>query len=436
MFTAVAILLVFLLIAGLMMAGKLPTVIALPILAVAIAFIAGVPFSGENGIMTTVFDDGAAKMVNAMVALMLGAWLGQLMNHTGVSKTIIRTAAELGGDRPFLVTILLAAASTVIYTTVSGLGGVIMVATITLPIMLSVGVPAVTAVIVFLFSYAGGLAINLTNWAYFTSVTGVELETVKPFAYTMLGLTAAATLLYTVVAFKRQGLKFAWAAPSQAPADEVFDADFQKAPVAALFTPLVPLVLVMGFKWSINTAFVVGMLYCFLTVWLLSKDRRRNLSRLVGLTTRSGIDGMNDSAIAILIFVGIGMLSGSLTNPVVSEAIKDPLAAVVPSSPWGYLAFFALLAPLALYRGPMNIWGLGGGVASLIVSLNILPAPAVMTAFTSAERVQVLADPTNTHSVWLANYAGTDVMTILKKILPWAWALAVIGVGVSTFLWF
>lgn len=33
------------------------------------------------------------------MATIFGAWLGQLMNKTGVTENIIKKSAELGGDR-------------------------------------------------------------------------------------------------------------------------------------------------------------------------------------------------------------------------------------------------------------------------------------------------------------------------------------------------
>ena len=120
------------------------------------------------------------------------------MNHVGISKTIIKTAAELGGDRPFLVTIFVCIAIALLYTTVSGLGAVIMAATIALPILISVGVPKIMAGCIFLFSYAIGLAINLANWTYFTSVTGIDYATVQTFSFILLGLTALTTLVFVI----------------------------------------------------------------------------------------------------------------------------------------------------------------------------------------------------------------------------------------------
>jgi uncharacterized membrane protein len=104
-----------------------------------------------------------------------------------------------------------------------------------------------------------------------------------------------------------------------------------------------------------------------------------------------------------------------------------------------FLLFFAVLSPLALYRGPLNVWGIGAGIATLVASMNIVSAPIVLCCFIACERMQVIADPTNSHSVWLANYVGTDTMTLLKKVFFYVWALcalSVAAVGVlSTFLW-
>ncbi|MDI3312152.1 MAG: C4-dicarboxylate ABC transporter, partial [Thermoanaerobacterium sp.] len=94
---AILILVLFLIIAGLMVTRKLPTLIALPILAIGIALIAGVPLKMvdpktkvDMGLLAYVIDGGAIKLAAAYVAVMFGAWLGQIMNQTGISKSIVK----------------------------------------------------------------------------------------------------------------------------------------------------------------------------------------------------------------------------------------------------------------------------------------------------------------------------------------------------------
>ncbi|MCL1799645.1 MAG: hypothetical protein FWG23_07925, partial [Eggerthellaceae bacterium] len=158
MVQAVFIIGFFLLIAALMITRKIPTFIAMIILGIGIALIAGVPLVGKNeegtqiGVLHVVLETGVSRMGAAISSILIGAWLGKMVTNTGVSKAIILKAAEFGGDRPLIVALAVMAAVTLLYTTVTGLGVLIMVGTIALPILLSVGIPAASACCMFLFA--------------------------------------------------------------------------------------------------------------------------------------------------------------------------------------------------------------------------------------------------------------------------------------------
>jgi H+/gluconate symporter-like permease len=425
----VLILVLFLAIAVLMITRKLPTLIALPILAIGIAVIAGVPLKMvdpktkvDNGLLAYVIEGGAIKLAAAYVAVMFGAWLGQIMNQTGISKSIVKTAAELGGDRPFIITILVAAAIALLFTTVGGLGAVIMIGSITIPILMSVGVAPMTAIAVFLFGMAIGLELNMGNWAFYITATGVTLEQVRNFALVLMVLTAITALVFIIIEFKRQGLKFAWAQAN----DEEIE---QKANSLALLTPLIPILFVLVFKWSIISSFMVGIVYSVITT-------QKSVKNALNTLTKTAYDGIADSAPAVLLMIGIGMLLNAVMHPMVAKSLEPILKSIIPSSRISYIIFFSLLAPLALYRGPLNLWGLGSGIAGLIIGLKLLPPTAVMGAFLSTERIQVIGDPTNTHNVWLSNYAGVDVNKLLLKLLPYIWVLAIAGVVTASIMFF
>ena len=421
MFTGIAMLVLLLVIAVLMFMRKLPTIIALPILAISLALIAGVPLVGKSadgkteiGILANIIEAGATRMASAYVAVIFGAWLGQIMNQTGIAKRIIKLAAELGGDRPMWIAIAVVAALTFLFTTMSGLGSVIMLGTIVIPILVSVGIPPLLAGCTFFWGMASGLAINVTNWAAYMKATGVSQDQVYPYALTVMALTVVTGLIFLFVEFKRAGVKAFWAAPTAKPA-----ADEVKVNLLALLTPIVPLILVLALKWTILPALLAGILYALMTTY-------RGWNATINLLTKSAFDGVTDAAPAVILMIGIGMVLNAVFHPNVSAAIGPMLKAVVPTSLVGYILFFALLAPLALYRGPLNMFGLGAGVAGLMISLKLLPAPAVMSALLATERMQVIGDPTNSHNVWMAGYTSTDVNAITLKLLPWLWGLAAV----------
>ncbi|MDI3548472.1 MAG: hypothetical protein PWR10_2124 [Halanaerobiales bacterium] len=425
MTSAILIIVLFVILALLMLTRKLPTLLAIPLMAIGIAIIAGIPLGGEQGILSNIIQGGVTRLATAYVAVIFGAWLSQIMTQTGISKSIIKFAAELGGDRPLLITLLLAIAIAILFTTIGGLGAFIMVGSIALPIMLSLGLPPVSAASIFLFAFGVGITINLGNWAFYVDATGVPLEVVKTFALSLAGVTAVLTFVFILIEFKKAGIRKHWVKPELNNQAEVRD---EKVPKLALFTPIVPLLFVLVFNWPIVPSFIAGLIFAMITL-------HKSFAETVNIITKSAYDGISDVAPVIVLMMGIGMLLKTVFHPQVSAIMEPFLNAVIPSSTIGYILFFSLLAPLALYRGPLNMWGLGSGIVGLIISLGLLPAPAAMSALLATERVQAIGDPTNTHNVWLANYVGVSVNDILKKLLGYIWVLAAIGVIIAAVLY-
>ena len=426
------IIVAFVIIAALLMTKKIPTLLALPLMAVVICVIAGVPAVGTNadgaaiGWLQTVLEAGTVRMGAAIMAVIFGAWLGELMNKTGVTETIIKKSAELGGDRPLIVTLIMSAAVAVLFTTLNGLGSIIMVGSIVLPILISVGVPAMSAACIFLMAFTCGLTFNIANWKSFSGIFSLEIPQIQSFAIYMLVATVIATLILIVVEFKKNGVKFAFSAPVEETESKQVTG---VRGTLAMLTPIIPILLVAVFKFPVCPAFIAGI------IWILIFTSK-SFSKAMNLLVKTCYDGITNSAPAVILMIGIGILYLAVTHSMVKEVLNPFLLAVVPQGKIGYIIFFSLLAPLALYRGPMNLFGLGSGIAALVIGLNTLSPLAVMAAFLAAERIQGCGDPTNTQNVWTANFCEVDVNGITKKLLPYLWAVAVVGVVIGAVLYF
>ncbi|MDR0584245.1 MAG: C4-dicarboxylate ABC transporter [Treponema sp.] len=442
MIQGIVIIVVFFILAVLMIRRKIPTFVALLLMAIVTCVVSGVPFMGKDadgreiGWLQTIIEAGSIRMASAIVASIFGGWLGQLMNRTGVTETIIKKSAELGGDRPLVVSVILMAANAILFTTLSGLGSVIMVGSIFLPILISVGVPAVTASCLFLMSFNIGLTFNMTNWQTFRSIFGLELAQIQQFMTYMLVTTLALTIAFLLVEYFRNGRKFAFAAPIDgADPSRGGNPGEDTRPIKgvsgflAMLSPVIPILLVVLFKVPINPAFIVGI------IWILVFTAK-SFGKAMNMLIKAAYDGIASIAPAVLLFIGIGILFLAVTNPLVKEILNPFMLVIVPSGRIAFIVFFALLAPLSLYRGPLNLFGLGSGIAALIIGLGTLNPLAVMGAFLSSERIQGAGDPTNTHNVWTANFTGIDVNLITKKTLPYLWAIAIIGVIITGAVYF
>ncbi|MGN7360520.1 citrate transporter [Paenibacillus sp. SAF-054] len=424
-FQAIGILLVFLVFVGLMMARKLPTILALPCMAILFAIIAGVPWMSNNpdvtSIAKTILAGGSMKLSGAIAGLVFGAWFGQILNKVGITKSIIRKAAELAGDKPVLIAILFFITASIIFSAAGGLGMVILVGTIVIPIMLTAGISQFVASIVVLLAVGVGALFNVSNWAVYVDVLGLSVDKIANYTLVVALPLIVVSLIMIVFYIKRDGKgRKAWAMPAATPGDN------KKVPTISLISPLVPVALVFIFKIDIVPAVIVGAIVTILLTWP---------KRPIHILSSAMVEGIQDVAGAMGLMIGIGILLSSVMSPQVSAVISPLIESVLPGNPVMYILFFTILSPLAIYRGPLNVWGLGSGIAALFVSAGMTPV-AAMLALRAVSNVQAVSDPTNSHNVWVADFTKSDINEILKKTLPWTMASVLISLIFGAFMVF
>ena len=80
------------------------------------------------------------------------------------------------------------------------------------------------------------------------------------------------------------------------------------------------------------------------------------------------IEGIKDVAAVIGLMIGIGILLNGVTAVATTALIQPLVTAIIPKTAVGYVLLFAILSPLALYRGPLNMYGLGSGLATIMLA--------------------------------------------------------------------
>lgn len=402
--TAALLLVTFTAFATLMFLRRLPALLAVPAMAVVVAAIVRAPF---DTVMAHVLGDGAVRLAPAYVAVCAGAMLGRVMLRTGIAEDVIGRAAEFGGERPMVVAAGLMAVTALLFTSLTGLGAVIMVGSLVLPIMMSLGVPRKLTATLFLLAYATGFIFNIALWRLYRELLQVAPDAALPpelprFASGLAVVMVVVVTAYAAWAARRAPELRLWAAEPTRPAR-------RRLPPLSYLTPLVPLVLYVGFGWRELPAFLAGALY-----GVLLTQPARTVQTLVA----SLLDGIADAAPAAALMAGIGMLLNALTLPAVRDALAPTVMRLPVGQPSTYVLFFGLLSPLALYRGPLNLYGVGIGVYALMFSAGVLPALALLAAIMSVVQVQNVCDPTNTHNVWVASYTGVRVEALTVATLP------------------
>lgn len=422
--SGILILITFFIFAGLMVTKKLPTILALPLMAFVIAIIAGMPF---KAMINNIIIGGSTKLASSIAVVVFGAMFARVIMKTGISDAIIKKAAELAGDKPLPIAIILTAAIAFVFLGMNGLGAIIMIGSIALPIMTSVGIKPVVAGSLMLLGMQTGLAANAGNYGTHIGIFGGAVVT--SYYIPALLISAVVTLVFIIVNVKPNKERSPWALPNT---NAVKNSD-NRIPGIALITPIIPLVVIIilkniyGFgaadKGMIDAvgSSIFGFIIASLCAVLLTKPKKT-----IDIFSSALVEGIQDVAGVIFLFFGIGMLVVVVTNPLVSAVLNPMIKAIIPSSKLGFLLLFVILSPLALYRGPLNMFGMGAGIAAVIIALKILPIPVVAGAFVAVQYIQAISDPTNSQNVWIADYLKDETTSLLKKTIPYSWAMAIL----------
>jgi hypothetical protein len=462
MLVGILCLVVFVAMAALMYSRRLSALLALPLMAVALAMIGGVP---SQDIVNDVIAKGALKLNATYTTTMFGAMLAELLNRLGVAKSLVRWVAEFAGDNPFWLGLALTAVTSLLFSTLGGLGAVIMVGTITLPVMLSLGISSITAGSLFLFGISLGGMFNIAGWQLYMDVLDIAKDQIIAFVVPFAEIVSLLIVLFLAIELKQRknlkhaALAFVVLAGAFLSASQIMQSHnavatptisrnsiilvagvtvalffwaihrlHQKAtdtPSFVLLTPLIPLILVLLYHWEFIPAFVAGFVFAALGAWKQGSINELN---------RAIIDGVASVIPAVVLMIGIGMLITAVRHPNVANAIAPILTAVIPTRPFKYVIIFTLIAPLSLYRGPLSVWGMGSGIVALMQKATALSSKGIMGMLLSVGQIQGICDPTNTHNIWIATYLGTDTQALLRKTIPYAWLAAAAGLCLSVYL--
>jgi hypothetical protein len=403
----VLILVVFLAFAALMYLRIVPAILALPVMAAVMGIVALVPLPQLGTAMVA----GSASLAPVIVTVIFGALLGRVTLDTGIARALVNLAAEYGGENPFVLSMVLCAVVALLFVTFAGLGAIIMVGSIVLPIMMTTGVPRKVASTLFLMAFGLGYIFNITNWKFYTTTFGVTQGQLTWYSVALALVDLLALVVYAAISFRRERDYATWAVRAETP-------ETPGIPAWALIAPILPIVLYFVFKIDPVLAFGISAIYAALAT------RPREIVKVL---VAAAIRGVEDVAPAVILFIGIGMLLALTKTPQFADALKPIVASGWAHNPIAFVLIFGILSPLALYRGPLNPFGVGIAIFTVLLTSGAVPPVILVAAIMAVVQVQNVCDPTNTANVWVANFTGTPIDEITKRTLPYQAGVAIVG---------
>ena len=428
MLVGIIILVVYFAMAALMISKKLSTFLALSLMAFAFSIISGEPIMGKFGLLTYVIPTGASALASTMLLVVFACWLGKIMEHTGVTKTIIKKAAEFGGDKPLVTTFAICVACSLLFTVLNGTGAVALVGTIALPILLSVGLPPVVAASAYLATYGIGSLFNPVTIGVYMALTKATQDTTIIASVALASVAIVSLVAYILFTYFRHGRKFAFAAPiDDKPATVDAGADELVHGFRGFLACMTPVVVIaIPFIVSINLmiTLLAGVVWICIFTW------KGGWSKFMFMMSHAVVEGWEMAAPTCSLMIAVGFLVTQLGTQSMVNIVKPAAAAILPTSALGLIIFIAICAPLALYRGVFNPWGMGAGLAAVFLAGGAFSLPVYYAFFFVGGRWCNVHDPSSTQCIWSANFAGTDMVTVMKHQFVWDWTLAIIGAAI------
>lgn len=374
-------------------------------------------------IANTVLQKGADAYGATAVLVIIGSWFGRVLVETGIAGSIIRRTVELGGDRPAVTTILLSLVVALIFTSTFGVGAVIAIGVIALPILMSLGVPKRLAVSSYVMSVGAGMYLNRT---LFAQMQLIFKELKFDDAWIVFGAIAMAVqfvfIVIMILFYTRSGSQVrTWAAPA-APSGSHHISMF------AMLVPIVPVLMSIVFKWTP----VPGLFLAVILAFLLTGNMK-SFTKLGNMIQKTLQDGVSDIATLLGLLLVLAMFNPAATKAV--DVVKQIIGGTIQINPWTVALMVGVCAPLALFRGPLMVWGVGAATATVLTGIFDFPvAVALPLIYVPTISMAISCCPTQSWNMWTAGYMKLEIGTFIKTGVPFGWVVVFINIIIAMFL--
>ena len=150
-----------------------------------------------------------------------------------------------------------------------------------------------------------------------------------------------------------------------------------------------------------------------------------DIVRTLKISKKTLYDGIADSGLLIGMLYSVNIFQAAAKQ--VSPILQSLLGGVIPTSPMVLLIGFCVLAPLALFRGPLMIWGSGIALLSILQAMGIFNESFLFALFLIPPvAIVASACPTQSWTMWGLSYTKLEPKQYVKTNLPWAWVILII----------
>ncbi len=372
-----------------------------------------VPF---DQVVQKVIADPALNYGPTIIYIVFGSWFGRVLVDSGIAGSISAQTERVGRKAPIFATILVVLVTALIFSSAYGVGSVIAIGVILIPILLSIGVPKKVAIPAFTMAIGAPMYINVVLFnqikAFFPSVSFSG-------KYLIFGLAAMGVQLLGVIIFILFNSKSIKNGEIET-IDDSKQATFQKTHPITFIIPVLPVALNMFFHWDAIPALLLATI-----IALLLTGQMKSYKGLVAFINKTVSQAINDISGLIIFLMALVMFAGAATMNV--PHFKSMIEVILPSSPLVLAIAIGILAPLALFRGPLHVWGAGAATAAVLAATGTFQPIFLLPLLYTASIMAVSIDLTQSWNTWALTYSKLETKEYLKMGIPVMWVVSFVN---------
>ena len=388
------------------------------VMAILWAVIGLVPFDVA---IKKVFAEPALNYGPTIIYIAFGSWFGRVLVDSGIAPAISQRTAKAGKKNVMLAAILVVLVTALIFISAYGVGSVIAIGVILLPIMLSLGIPRKIALPAFLMSVGAPMYLNLV---LFNQIKAFFPKAEYGGKYLVFGIAAMAVQLLAVIIYlflHRKSFDPAKANENLELVGAEESTEEVKIPWIAFIVPVVPVFMNLAFKWDAVPSLILATLLA-----MLLTGKMRHWKSFIDFLNDTIQTAISDIAGLIMFLMALIMFSGAAQ--INAARFQTLLTSILPSNIWVLALALGSAAPLALFRGPLHVWGAGAATAAVLAGAHIFPDSLLLPLMYVPSLMAVSTDLTQSWNVWALKYMKVDSRELLKQGVPVMWIVSIINV--------
>ncbi|EAV39784.1 transporter protein [Oenococcus oeni ATCC BAA-1163] len=372
--------------------------------------------------IVNVFATPVANYGSTIVYIIFGSWFGQVLVESGIAPAVSHATGRFGKKRPLVTAILVVLVTALIFSSAYGVGSVIAIGVILLPVLLSVGVPRPIALTAFSLAIGAPMYINVV---LFNQMKAFFPKAVYGGKYLIFGICAALVQLLAVIIFLAIHAHKFDASKAETNLQEVGatadrKVEVPKIPIIAWVIPVVPVAMNIIFKWDAIPSLVLASILA-----MLLTGKMANYKKMMSFINDTIQKGISNIAGLIMFLLILTMFSGAATLN--AQRFEPIFKVILPHSTLAICILIGIIAPLSLFRGPLQVWGAGAATAAVLSGMHLFPDSFLLPLLYTATLFAVSTDITQSWNVWGLGYMKVQSKELLKYGIPVMWIVSIIN---------